>query len=173
MAKLDLDDYLPYLLNRAGARIADAFGKVARQHGITLQMWRVLAALNQEDGQSVGSLARTTSIEISTLSRLLDQMQKKRLLLRRRDDGDQRSISIHRTAAAEAVTQKLIPIALGYEDTALGRLSRADAKTLKALLRQVYDNLDTEGAVGSKEKDRAARTARSRSKISVQSAAKQ
>ena len=41
-----LDDYLPYLLNRAGARIADAFGKVTRQHGISLQMWRVLAALH-------------------------------------------------------------------------------------------------------------------------------
>jgi hypothetical protein len=52
-------------------------------------------------------------------------------------------------------------------------LSRADAKTLKGLLRQVYDNLNMEDALGSKEKDRAARTARSRSKISVQSAAKQ
>lgn len=141
-SRLDLDDYLPYLLNRAGARIADAFGKVTRQHGISLQMWRVLAALNQQDGQSVGSLAATTSIETSTLSRLLDQMQKKRLLLRRRDGDDQRSVTIHRTQAAQAITEKLIPVALAYESKALVGLTKNDERTLKAVLRRVYNNLD-------------------------------
>lgn len=141
-SKLDLDDYLPYLLNRAGAKIADAFGKVTRQHGISLQMWRVLAALNQQDGQSVGSLAATTSIEISTLSRLLDQMQKKRLLMRQRDSDDQRSVAIHRTQAAQAITEKLIPVALAYESKALMGLTRGEEKTLKAMLRQLYQNLD-------------------------------
>jgi len=141
-SRLDLDDYLPYLLNRAGAKIADAFGKVTRQHGISLQMWRVLAALNQQDGQSVGSLAATTSIEKSTLSRLLDQMQKKRLLLRRRHSDDQRSISIHRTPAAAAITEKLIPVALAYESKALMGLTRGEEKTLKAMLRRLYRNLD-------------------------------
>lgn len=141
-SRLDLDDYLPYLLNRAGAKIADAFGKVTRQHDISLQMWRVLAALNQQDGQTVGSLAATTSIETSTLSRLLDQMQKKRLLLRQRDSDDQRSVTIHRTQAAQAITEKLIPVALAYESKALMGLTRGEEKTLKAMLRRLYQNLD-------------------------------
>lgn len=145
-SKLDLDDYLPYLLNRAGAKIADAFGKVTRQHGISLQMWRVLAALNQQDGQSVGSLAATTSIETSTLSRLLDQMQKKRLLLRQRDSDDQRSVTIHRTPSAAAITEKLIPVALAYESMALIGFTRGDEKTLKSMLRRLYQNLDALGS---------------------------
>ena len=141
-SKLDLDDYLPYLLNRAGAKIADAFGKVTRKHGISLQMWRVLAALNQRDGQSVGALAATTSIEKSTLSRLLDQMQKKRLLLRQRDGDDQRSITVHRTPAAQAITEKLIPVALRYERKALAGFSQSEENTLRTMLRRVYENLD-------------------------------
>ena len=143
--KLDLDDYLPYLLNRAGAKIAAAFGKVARKHGITLQMWRVLAALNQRDGQSVGSLAKMTSIDVSTLSRLLDQMQKQRLLLRQRDGDDQRSVSIHRTQAAAAITEKLVPVALAYESKALVGFARSEEKTLRAMLRRLYRNLDSLG----------------------------
>jgi DNA-binding MarR family transcriptional regulator len=173
MAKLDLDDYLPYLLNRAGAKIADAFGKVARQHGISLQMWRVLAALHQQDGQSVGSLASHTSIDISTLSRLLDQMQKKRLLLRRRDGADQRSITIHRAAAALAITEKLIPVALAYESKALAGLTRSEEKSLKALLRRVYENLDGLKDEPPTKKSRAAETARLSSKSRNQSVAKQ
>ena len=38
-----LDSYLPYLLNRAGARIATAFNDEVRPLGATLQIWRVLA----------------------------------------------------------------------------------------------------------------------------------
>ena len=163
--KLDLDDYLPYLLNRAGAKIADAFGKVTRQHGISLQMWRVLAALHHLDGQSVGSLAAHTSIDVSTLSRLLDQMQKKRLLLRRRDGVDQRSVTIHRTAAAQAITVKLIPVALAYEARALAGLDAGESKALKAMLRRLYTNLDALDEVAPRaKKNRAAAAARLRSK---------
>ena len=165
MSRLDLDDYLPYLLNRAGARIAEAFGRETRKHGISLQMWRVLAALQQEDGQTVGSLARRTSIDISTLSRLLDQMQKKRLLLRRRDAQDQRSIAIHRTAAAQDITGKLVPIARTYEAKALSGFAPAEARTLKAALRRLYANLDAlEDAGIPAKKDRAAAAARSKAK---------
>lgn len=158
--RLDLDDYLPYLLNRAGARIADAFAKVTRRHGISLQMWRVLAALQQQDGQSVSGLARTTSIEISTLSRLLDQMQKKRLLLRRRDGGDQRSVTIHRTPAARTLTGKLIPVALAYEARALAGFTPQEAGLAKALLRRLYANLDALDEVEVPAGERARRHSR-------------
>ncbi len=43
-----LDFYLPYLLNRAGARIATSFNDEVRPLGATLQIWRVLAALREQ-----------------------------------------------------------------------------------------------------------------------------
>ena len=58
-----LDSYLPYLLNRAGARIATAFNDEVRPLGATLQIWRVLAALREQDGRRMGDLSDTTSIE--------------------------------------------------------------------------------------------------------------
>ena len=56
-----LDGYLPYLLNRAGARIASAFGEEVRPLGVTLQIWRVLAALREKDRRRMGDLSQTTS----------------------------------------------------------------------------------------------------------------
>ena len=73
-----LDSYLPYLLNRAGARLAAAFDAEVRPLGATLQIWRVLAALRERDGRRMGDLAATTSIEVSTLTRLVDGMEKRR-----------------------------------------------------------------------------------------------
>src|SRR5215831_5163291 len=106
-----LDSYLPYLLNRAGERIAAAFGEEVRPLGANLQMWRVLAALRDKDGRRMGNLSATTSIEVSTLTRLVDNMEKKGLVTRRRDAQDSRAVLLHVTAAGKQLTRRIVPIA--------------------------------------------------------------
>ena len=87
----DLAVYLPYLINRAGAALADSFSDQLLAHGITLSMWRVIAALHHKDAQRVGELAEMTSIEISTLSRLLGAMDRRGLVRRQRSPQDART----------------------------------------------------------------------------------
>ncbi len=137
-----LENYLPYLLNRAGARIADAFGKEVRPLGATLQMWRVLAALRAQDGRRMGDLADTTSIEASTLTRLVDGMEKKGLVARRRAADDARAVTLHVTAAGRRLTGRIVPIAERYEQVALQGFEERDVDVLKATLRRLYANMD-------------------------------
>jgi hypothetical protein len=69
-SRLDLGDYLPYLVNRVGSIIADQFGEEAlTPHGLSIAMWRVMAALASTGGQRQIDLADLTSIDSSTLSR--------------------------------------------------------------------------------------------------------
>lgn len=137
-----LDSYLPYLLNRAGARIATAFGEEVRPLGATLQMWRVLAALREKDGRRMGDLSETTSIEVSTLTRLVDNMEKKGLVGRERDAGDARVVALYVTAAGKRLTQRILPIAERYEKVALKGFDPKEAETLKSALRRLYSNMD-------------------------------
>ena len=137
-----LDSYLPYLLNRAGARIATAFNDEVRPLGATLQMWRVLAALREHDGRRMGDLSRTTSIEVSTLTRLVDNMEKAGLVERRRDAEDARAVALHVTAAGRRLTRRILPIAERYEAVALKGFSAAEQDVLKKALRRLYDNMD-------------------------------
>jgi DNA-binding MarR family transcriptional regulator len=137
-----LDGYLPYLLNRAGARIAEAFGKEVRPLGASLQMWRVLAALRERDGRRMGDLSQTTSIEVSTLTRLVDSMEKKGLVVRRRAASDARVVALHATAAGRRLTQRILPIAERYEQVALQGFEAREAEALKAALRWLYANMD-------------------------------
>jgi len=139
---LPLDDYVPYLLNRAGARIAASFSEEVRPFGITLPMWRALAALTDRDGQTVGELSGHTSIEISTLSRVLDGLQRLKLLERRRAESDGRVVTLHLTATGRAMTRRIIPVAQRYERVAVAGLSEHDVATLKRLLRVLYANMD-------------------------------
>ena len=64
----DLGRYLPYLINRAGVRLAVSFGRELKPHGVVVQEWRVLAALAAHGSQRLSDLAALTSIDLSTLS---------------------------------------------------------------------------------------------------------
>ena len=137
-----LASYLPYLLNRAGARIATAFGEEMRPLGATLQIWRVLAALREQDGRRMGDLSATTSIDVSTLTRLVDNMEKKGLVARQRDPEDARAIVLHVAPAGRRLTARILPIAERYEKVALQGFDPAEAEQLKAALRRLYTNMD-------------------------------
>ena len=142
MTDFDLTRYLPYLVNRTGVRIATAFSEELRVHAITLPMWRVLAALDHADRQRISDLAAMTSIDVSTLSRILDAMQEKGLVERRRGNGgDARVVTVHETEAGHALTGKLIPRARHYEQIALRGFTGKEAEALKAMLVRVYRNI--------------------------------
>ncbi|HEX2889698.1 MarR family winged helix-turn-helix transcriptional regulator [Vineibacter terrae] len=144
---LPLDNYIPYLLNRAGARIAQSFSDEMRALGTTLQAWRVLAALRDRDGPRVSELSDRTSIEISTLSRVLDGMETQGLITRRRAADDGRVVTLHVAPAGRRLTDRIVPIAKRYERVAITGLSSSETETLKHLLRRVYANMDGLGSV--------------------------
>src|SRR3954470_23218859 len=139
----DLAQYLPYLLNRAGTRLAVDFNRDLKAHGVAVQEWRVLAALAAHGAQRLSDLAALTSIDLSTLSRLVGRMVRGGLVSRGRGgNGDKRAGLVALTAKGERTTRAIIPMAQRYERVALRGLSDDEARTLKQLLVRVYANLD-------------------------------
>jgi MarR family transcriptional regulator, organic hydroperoxide resistance regulator len=141
-AKLDLGDYLPYLVNRVGSIIADQFGAGAlARHDLSIAMWRVMAALAANGSQRQIDLADLTSIDSSTLSRLVTRLVRMRLVTRSRSAKSNREVAIELSPKGQAVVAELIPIARQYEVAAIAGLSREEIDMLKRCLRRVYDNM--------------------------------
>jgi DNA-binding MarR family transcriptional regulator len=156
---LTLQHFLPYLLNRAGLRVGLMFSADIEKFDLTLPMWRVMIALWHNGGHRLGELAQRTSIDLSTLSRLLVTMQRKGLIVRRRSGLDGRALSLTLTEHGMQLTEQVIPIALYYEDVAMRKLSNADVRKLKDLLKIVYENLEAaEQKKSTPRKDARART---------------
>jgi DNA-binding MarR family transcriptional regulator len=139
--KLNLQDFLPYLLNRAGLRVGVMFSRDIEQFEVTLPMWRVLIELWHNGDHRLGELAELTSIDLSTLSRLLVTMQRKGLIVRRRSGLDGRALSLTLTQRGMELTERIVPLALHYENVAMRRLNARDVAKLKELLKVVHDNL--------------------------------
>ena len=137
----DLDQFLPYLINRAGVRLAVSFARDIAATGVALQEWRVLAVLAAAGEQRLSDLASLTSIDLSTLSRLVTRMARQGLVARLNGKGDRRERRIALTQKGRGRTRAIIPTAQRYERLALAGLSAAEEQTLKRLLRRVYANL--------------------------------
>lgn len=139
--KPNLQDFLPYLLNRAGLRVGLMFSRDIEPFDVTLPMWRVLIELWNNGDHRLGELSERTSIDMSTLSRLLVAMQRKNLIVRRRSGLDGRALSLTLTPRGLALTEKIVPNALRYEDVAIEGMNAREVATLKDLLKRVYVNL--------------------------------
>jgi DNA-binding MarR family transcriptional regulator len=84
-ARLQLDDFLPYLINRVAVALVARFSERAlARHQVTIDVWRVLAALSNNGRQRQVDLAGLTSIETSTLSRLVTRLVRRGLVSRSR-----------------------------------------------------------------------------------------
>lgn len=141
--RLVLQDFLPYLLNRAGMKIGAMFSRDIEPYDVTLPIWRVLLELWHKGDHRLGELAHRTSIDLSTLSRLLVSMQRRRLVVRKRSGADRRALSLTLTAKGLALVKEIAPYALYYERLAMQNLNADEVIQLKSLLRKVFGSLET------------------------------
>jgi MarR family transcriptional regulator, organic hydroperoxide resistance regulator len=141
-SKLELGDYLPYLTNRVGMIVAEQFGHDAlAEHGLSIAMWRVIAVLASHGSQRQIDLADLTSIEVSTLSRLVTRLIRKGLVTRTRSVNSDREVAVKLSAKGQSLVNHLIPIALDFEAAAIAGLSAKDIAVLKRCLRRMYGNM--------------------------------
>jgi DNA-binding MarR family transcriptional regulator len=139
---LKLDGYLPYLVNRVGAALVARFTSEAlARHDLTIDMWRGLVALSNSAGKRQIDLAAMTSIEKSTVSRLVTRLMKMGLVTRSRSRTSSREVVVQLSARGQNLVNRLIPVALELERLASKGTSSADMAAMKRVLRQAFDNL--------------------------------
>jgi MarR family transcriptional regulator, organic hydroperoxide resistance regulator len=130
-----LTDSVPYLLNRVGVRMGDLFSRRIASYGVTLPMYRVMAALKENPDQRLNDLAEMT--------RLIGSMEKMRLVSRSRLENNARTVAIALTKEGARLAAELMPIAQHFEEVAVSTLPPATLKVFKKTLINVYARLDT------------------------------
>ncbi len=142
--KLDLGEYLPYLVNRVGTIIADQFGEeTLAPYRLSIAMWRVMAVLASNGGRRQIDVADLTSIDASTLSRLVTRLVRVGLVTRARSASSDREVVVNLTAKGRTIVGRLVPIAREYEKVATAGLSPSEISVLKRCLRRVYGKCET------------------------------
>jgi MarR family transcriptional regulator, organic hydroperoxide resistance regulator len=142
--KLELGDYLPYLVNRVGTIIADQFGEeTLAEHRLSIAMWRVMAVLTANGRQRQIDLADLTSIDASTLSRIVTRLVHLGLVTRTRSVTSNREVGVALSAKGNSLVGRLIPLARDIEADASAGISPEELAVVKRCLRRIYGNMKT------------------------------
>ena len=108
--------------------MGELFSRRIASYGVTLPMYRVMAALWETGDQRLSDLSSVTTTEISTLSRLVGEMKRKGLVTRSRLEDNGRTVAINLTAKGKTLVEELMPIAVHFEEVAVANYARAKSR---------------------------------------------
>ena len=108
---------------------------------ITIEQWSILYHLWKEDGISQQELCHRSFRDKPSITRLVDNLEKLKLVKRTASKNDRRINLITLTDAGKNLQENTINIANQTLNEALDGVSSSDIEMCKAVLQKVYDNL--------------------------------
>lgn len=134
-AVLELDRFLPYRLsvlsNRISAEIAALYQE---RFGIGVTEWRVMAVLGRYPQVSAVEVAERTAMDKVAVSRAVNALLERGLLLREMHSDDRRRSVLALSPAGFEVYDQIVPLALDYERRLLDSLSPGERRRFDTLL---------------------------------------
>ncbi|MCC6635468.1 MAG: MarR family transcriptional regulator [Chitinophagaceae bacterium] len=127
----------------AATAIARRLQKKFRQNQleITIEQWSILYHLWKNDGLSQQDLCNKTFRDKPSITRLIDNLEKLKLVKRVSNKDDKRVNSVFLTDAAKNLHDLTIQLANQTMDEALIGVNKTEIETVKNVLQKVYDNL--------------------------------
>lgn len=130
-----LEGGIGFLLRLLEARYDGLYQNLTRQNDITPRQFGVLMALYQDGPLTPSVLAERISSDRNTLSEMLKRMTARKLISKKDNAEDRRSIQVQITAKGEAALFKVVPAAARLQDLMLAPLGKEDrAHFLKCML---------------------------------------
>jgi DNA-binding MarR family transcriptional regulator len=161
----DLENYIPYLVRRIVPRLDDAFGRNLKAVDISVEHWRVLITLYDRGPLSISNLAELTSINLSTLSRMVDRMVERKLIRRNmRSKRSRRWTEIELLTLGTRKCELLLPACNQLQVDIVSKLSSGELEQMKKMLRKLYTAVEevADAQPGDLSSDSAAVKARRR-----------
>lgn len=130
-----LEGGIGFLLRLLEARYDGLYQSLTRQTDITPRQFGVLMALYQQGPMTASVLADRISCDRNTLSEMLKRMAERRLLSKKSNPEDRRSIQVQITAKGEEALLAVVPAAAELQNLMLAPLRKEDrTHFLKCLL---------------------------------------
>ena len=139
------DRSLPMALLRAREAVMKKFLPSLRAHNLSSQQWRVIRALREEDGQDLSELSARCFLLMPSLSRIVQNLDKRGLINRSQSKSDNRRSLIYLTNLGHDLFKIIAPKSVDRYEYISDRFGYGKLELLYELLDDLVEKLD-EGA---------------------------
>jgi DNA-binding MarR family transcriptional regulator len=129
-----------FLLKRLGFKAKEQALLAYEDTGLSPYHHAVLIALDDDEHETQGSIADALGFDRGQLVGLLDELEERGLVERRRDPKDRRRQIVSMTAEGRKALGRLRAVALRLEDELLAPLDPAEQRRLHALLLRLAEH---------------------------------
>jgi len=127
-------DCLCFTVGKASRQMARVMKEKISRYNLTNTQFFLLIALYEENGILITALARKVALDKSTLTSLLDRLERDDLIKRIAHPSDRRVIQIYLTPKAEAMREDLIRTYHEVNGYFLSRLTTEELRIFEEIL---------------------------------------
>ena len=128
------ENYICFKLNKVRRKIHRYYETKLAPFNIKPVQFYVLSALWDDDNVKFKELANRLDMDGSTLTGILDRMEKNGFIERKQDPGDRRSITVCLTPEAKKIRPQMIDIARDLDNEFREKIPEDEFKTLLKVL---------------------------------------
>lgn len=139
---------LPLKLLKAREVVMDRFRPHLHAHAVTEQQWRVLRALAELGETEVSTLADVICLLLPSLSRMIPDLERRHLVMRRRAEGDRRITLVSLTPQGRALFEMMSRRSEAIYRDMEAALEAAGCRSILSDLDRLIAALDTSGTSG-------------------------
>ena len=143
MTQLHTDEAFTILTGKISTDINRTFLRAFAVEGvdITTEQWSILACLWQKDKVTQQALCTLTLKDKPSMTRLIDNLEKRNLVTRVSDHNDRRINLIHLTDAGTALQAKATEIVQKIASKTLNNISDDELNVCRVVLKKIMTNL--------------------------------
>ena len=134
MPETTLRSHLAYLLAEAEQAANRGLAESLSAEGVTVEQWRILRALSDGYGHSMGDLAAAVLMPHPTLTKAVDRLVESALVYRRQDEADRRRVAVYLADRGRDLVRRLDEQSVEHQ----GRIEAAyGAQRTERLMREL------------------------------------
>jgi DNA-binding MarR family transcriptional regulator len=129
-----------FLLTQIGTHAAQEFARRVAELDLTPPQAGLLRAVAVEPGRSQQAIARQLGTPATRLVALVDDLERRGLVQRRRNPDDRRLYAVDLTEAGRALMARIGRVAREHDDALLDGLDPAERERLRELLSRIAES---------------------------------
>jgi len=107
---------------------------------VSAAQYVIIATLAEQEANSSAQLCKSFSYDAGAMTRMVDRLEAKGLLTRRRCTDDRRLVNLELTDAGKAIFPKLKLLSMQVQNRFLRGFSKEDVQVLEGFLARILEN---------------------------------